>query len=162
MSLFRKHHAALGVYVNTIQATLSVLDILNHCRQRSKTSIRIRQLKYLRKALLPPRNISAPVPWRQLLSLVRSSNFITAVNFPMDVILCCMPPAFDMEQQDCNFGSPFRVRPKSRSRKPTLTTIDLLVMSSWYPKTSGTQYLLLRKDNGLQRPGGCLNRTVIV
>lgn len=94
---------------------------------------RIRKPKFLRRALISPTRVRNPTPWQQLLACGGVSDFVVAVNFPKDLIISRLLPIFAHEQSKLNFGSPYRIGPKVRGRKCTIT---LLIFLGWYYGTS--------------------------
>lgn len=69
-----------------------------------------------------------------------SSNFIKLLNFDRHTFFKILLPHFESVRNTVNYGSPYRRGKKTRGRKPTVRTVDVLGLVLRYLKTSGRQY----------------------
>ena len=81
---------------------------------------------------------AAPTAWQQLLACGRAGDFITAINFPLNVVLTRILPPFEAERFRLRYDSPYRQTDSGRGRRPQLRSVDLIGLALWYLKSSGS------------------------
>lgn len=123
-------------------ASLTVAIVAQRKARRRRKRNRQVQPRYLRPAILRPVGDGSTTPWRRLLRYGSNRDFITALNFTRNDFFNILLPYFEMERKGVNFGSPYRMGPKVRGRRPHVTGTDLLGIALWYLKTSSNQYAM--------------------
>ena len=119
--------------------TLAFYQIQKMTRARNRSR---KNPKYLRGALLRPVNTRMTTPWNQILSCGKDDDFLVSLNVTHSLFTNKLMPLFEYERERCNYGSPYRIGPKVRGRKPFLRSCDLLGMALWYLKTKASMYSL--------------------
>ena len=122
---------AAAAVLSVASATIAVAAA-SCCRKK-----RTRQAKHTRRALVRPLSRN-PTAWQQLLACGRAGDFITAINFPLSVVLTRILPAFEVERARCRLGSPYRRSDSGRGRRPQLKSVDMVGLALWYLKSSGS------------------------
>ena len=135
--------AALACSIACLTTALLALRNIRKPRYTRRPRKRSRRpAKYRRAALLRPVLSDRSTPWNRILSCGVDDDFLISTNFTKDIVINNLLPLFEVQRANVNFGSPFRMGPKSRGRKPLLRSIDLLGLVLWYLKVRNTIYSL--------------------
>ena len=130
---------ALVVSVASFSASVCALKLITKAKKKNRSR---KPYTYKRAALLRPIQSIYDTPWFKILSCGTDSDFLISLNFTKSLVLQRLLPYFEYERSRLNYGSPYRVAPKTRGRHPQLRSVDLLGLALWYLKTRGTKYNL--------------------
>ena len=132
--------AAIAAAPTAITTSIAV-HIITKDRPKQKRRSR-RSPKFKRQALVSPICSINTTAWAQLLACGTDDDFLISLNLTRSLFLYTLLPLFELERAQCNFGSPFRTKPKSSGRNAHLKSADLLGLSLWFLKSKSAMYRL--------------------